>query len=260
MREQAKRTPKEIQSVARAIQLIDCFDSRRPILSLAEICDIVELNKSTVYGILYTLSKYGYIDKDPKSGKYMLGRELANKGMLVNGSQYGNLEAASVKYLKQLTLRYKVTSYLFSYAGGQLTCLEMLIPNDSSYGAVSSVLGRKMAYHAAASGKVVMAHFTEQQMEKHLQKKPLYRFTASTLTEPEAIRNDARDTLRGGYAHERNEVDDDLSALSVPIYDNSGTLIGTLSISGQTEWIDKTLEEMVADMKSFSQAITEKLF
>lgn len=258
LRENTNGEPKEIQSVARAIRIIESFDSRRPILALGEICGITELNKSTAHGILHTLCKYGYIDRDP-GGRYMLGPALANKGVLAESSQSGALEAASVKYLKQLTLRHRVTGYLFSYINGRLNCLEMLVPSDSSYGAVSSVLGRKMAYHAAASGKVVMAHFTPREMEAYLKKKPLYRFTEKTLTDPADILRDAQKTRENGYAHESGEVDDDISAVAAPVYDGSGALAGTLSASGQTEWIDMRFPGLTADILAFSRSITKNL-
>lgn len=254
MLKSSEKNPKEIQSVQRAISILNCFDSRNPELALADISDMLELNKSTTYGLLYTLFKYGYIDKNPKNGRYCLGPEIIRKGLLV-ASANNKLEVAAIKYLKRLTASYSVTSYLFAYQNSHLTCLEMLIPSNSPYGAVSTVLGKKMAYHAAASGKVVIAHFTQPQLEKHLAQEPFFAFTEKTKVSPERILEDIDGTRRNGYAIEREEVDVGISAVSVPIYNKDAALIGTISASSRTEWFDQVFEKVVVDLKEYSQLI-----
>ena len=53
-----------IQSIQRAIDILDCFDNNNPELSLAEITKKVNLHKSTVYGIVNTLYFNDYLTKD----------------------------------------------------------------------------------------------------------------------------------------------------------------------------------------------------
>ena len=254
-----EKNPKEIQSVQRAVNILNCFDNRHTELSLAEISEMLDLNKSTVYGIVYTLYKYGYIDKNNKNGRYTLGQELIRKSLLITNVNNNKLETAAIKFLRRLTTTYSVISYLFSYQNGRLTCLEMLIPGNSKYGSVSTVLGQKMAYHAAASGKVAIAHFTQPQMEKHLAQAPFYAFTEKTLTSPDEVLRDIELTRRNGYAMEREEIDVGVSAVSVPIYDAEGTLVGTISISAQTEWLDQVMDEALISLKEYSRLITESI-
>lgn len=253
----AEKTPKEIQSVQRAISILNCFDTRNNELSLADISDMLDLNKSTTYGILYTLYKYGYIAKNPKNGRYSLGIEFARKSLLVTNANSNKLEVAAIKYLKRLTAAYSVTSYLFAYQNSHLACLEMLIPGNSPYGSVSTVLGKKMAYHAAASGKVVIAHFTQPQLEQHLSKGPFFAFTEKTHTDPEEILQDIERTRRNGYSLEFEEVDIDIGAVSFPIYDMDAVLVGTISVSAQIDWFEKILDKLLVDLKEYSRLISD---
>ena len=53
------RTGKTIQSVQRAIDILNCFDAQTPALSLGEISARLQLNKATVHGLLNTLHNNG---------------------------------------------------------------------------------------------------------------------------------------------------------------------------------------------------------
>lgn len=67
-----QNTPKRIQSVQRAIDIISCFHHTDIELSLGEISTALSLNKSTVHGIISTLYANNYVTQVP-SGKYKLG-------------------------------------------------------------------------------------------------------------------------------------------------------------------------------------------
>ena len=54
-----KKTGKNIQSVQRAIDILNCFTAANPALSLGEISARLQLNKATVHGILNTLHNNG---------------------------------------------------------------------------------------------------------------------------------------------------------------------------------------------------------
>ncbi len=237
--------------------ILNCFDMRRPELSLRQICEEVGLNKSTAVGILNTLLKYNYVMKNPQNGLYMLGQALAHKSAMVSNQLGSKLSVAGLKYMRFITEKYGVTSYLFAYENRMLSCVEMLIPSNST-GAVSTVLGRKMAYHAAASGKVVLAHFGEVELERHLRVNPLFPFTPHTMTKPELVYADIRKTRERGYSAEFDEVDEGVSALAVPIHSGE-KLAGTFSVSSTTAWILENEEALVSELKNGAQLIANQL-
>ena len=74
-----KSSVRTIQSVQRAIDILNLFDFSRKEVSRSEICDATKLNKGTTYGLISTLLKNGYLDKDQTSGKYTLGGVLLAK-------------------------------------------------------------------------------------------------------------------------------------------------------------------------------------
>lgn len=68
-----KATERQIQSVQRAINILNCFTMTNSALTLGQISNQLNLNKGTVHGILSTLYQNGYISQNG-NGQYMLGR------------------------------------------------------------------------------------------------------------------------------------------------------------------------------------------
>ena len=71
-----------IQSVERALQILDLFNEQATELKITEISKLMGLSKSTLHSLLKTLQLHGYIDQNPENGKYRLGMKLVERGHL----------------------------------------------------------------------------------------------------------------------------------------------------------------------------------
>ncbi|WP_328589453.1 IclR family transcriptional regulator [Niallia circulans] len=73
-----------IQSVERALQILDLFNDHTVELKITEISEQMGLHKSTVHSLLKTLQQSRYIDQNSENGKYRLGLKLVERGNLVS--------------------------------------------------------------------------------------------------------------------------------------------------------------------------------
>ncbi len=58
-----------VRSIERALQILDCFDTRHGDLGLTEIAQRVGLHKATTHRIVATLLNRGYLDRIPRRSK-----------------------------------------------------------------------------------------------------------------------------------------------------------------------------------------------
>ena len=63
-----------VQSVARALTMISCFANDTE-LGISEIAERMDLSKSTTYGLVNTLTAFGYLEQT-ENKKYRLGLKL----------------------------------------------------------------------------------------------------------------------------------------------------------------------------------------
>ena len=63
-----------IQSVNRAIDILSLFTVMQPRLGITDISKHLNLSKTTVHGLIRTLTRRGFLQQDPETRKYSLGR------------------------------------------------------------------------------------------------------------------------------------------------------------------------------------------
>lgn len=233
-----------IQSVQRAIQIIDCFDSMDKQLSLSEISERVGLNISTVHGILQTLLFYSYIDKAPESGRYKLGLKFLEKGILVSESL--DLREVGHPYLKIITEKYQETSHLCLYQHGGVYCIHKMEP-PQGYLIMSSKVGRKLPIHATASGKVIISHLSESELNKVLSP-GLTKMTENTITQLDRLHQCLAQIRQQGFSVEDEEAELGAYSIAAPIRNHQGRVFGTISLSGPVVRIKANKDLIVSDL------------
>ena len=98
-------TTKTIQSVERAFSILEylqqCGGGER---SVKEIADALELNKSTAFGLINTLTTLGYLQQNADNQKYVLSLKLLS---FSNTIKVQNSIIRTVHpYLEQISLKY----------------------------------------------------------------------------------------------------------------------------------------------------------
>ncbi len=259
MHEERINRSKIIQSVQRALDIIDCFDRQNSELSLNELSNRLELNKSTVHGLLNTLVVNDYISQNGHNGKYYLGRRLISKGLLASDSLQQDLKEIGVKHLRILSEKYKVTSHLFLYRNGSLIFLDMAVPT-SAYYVVSSVIGRNMPLHATASGKIVLSYMEPSEFEFWVQNNELQSFTEKTTSNSSKLKQQLKTILNNTYSIEDEEVEMGLYSIALPICNPRGQLFATLSITGSAPKVRTDFDNIIADLKAVKGMIEKELF
>ena len=78
-----KKLQKPIQSVERAIKILDCFSLITPSLSLASISEMTGLNINTTRGLVNTLVENQLLLRDADTGNYKLGFYFVSKALIV---------------------------------------------------------------------------------------------------------------------------------------------------------------------------------
>jgi IclR family transcriptional regulator, KDG regulon repressor len=95
-----KEPGQTVQSVERAMQILECFTLQKSQQSLGELANQTKLSKSTVYRLLSTLSGCGYIKQDELTQKYSLGFKLFNLGAVVVGNV--SLRDTALPFMRKL--------------------------------------------------------------------------------------------------------------------------------------------------------------
>lgn len=226
-----EKNPSHIQSVAKALQLLELLAQEKRALSLAEIVNEIGWPKSTVHGLLSTLHDYDYVDQSPVNGRYSLGTHLFELGNIVARSW--DVRSVALPAMQQLKRQLSETVQLGTEDKGEVLYLEKL---DSAHVMqIVSEVGSRLPMHCSGLGKVLLAHKTPAEVKWIINKQGMRRMTSRTITDPVKLERELRKIRAQGYAIDDREIMENLRCIAAPIHDKDGSVKYAVSVSGLSD-------------------------
>lgn len=245
-----------IQSVQRALTIMEYIAERGNVAGLMEISKGLGINKSTAHGLIATLEKYGYMRQDFKTGKYSLGVKVFELGQAYITNL--DLREIALPYLKELSLTYQETTHLAVLSGEDVVYIEK-VDGSRSVGIRSQVGGRNPAY-CTGVGKVLLSGLEEQQIRDLYNNSELQKYTSKTVRDLPELLQQIRQVRDRGYAFDSQEFEQDLQCIAAPVQDNSGAIIAAISLSGPaSRLLDTQLNEIAVHVVKSAKDISRCL-
>lgn len=245
-----------IQSVERALQIIDLFDEQSPELKITSISEKLGLNKSTVHSLLKTLQKHHYIEQNPENGKYKLGMKLVERGNFIISTI--DIRQVAKKYLTDLANKTSQTTHLGILNG----CEGVYVDKVEGAQAVIrySRIGRGIPLHATAVGKVLLAFQNPEEVQRLLDGYVYTRQTPNTITEESELLKELEKVRKQGYAVDDQENEQGVRCIAVPILNYQNQVIAAISISTLVSRVNyRELEEYILLLKQAGQELSEEV-
>lgn len=236
-------TTKTIQSVERALNILEQFTLTEKKLSLLELSKKTGLKRTTCYGLAETLLKNGYLNYEESTGKYSLGVSNYIVGQIY--AQSMEIRAIIAPYLRKLAMKYETAVHL-AVADGYDTIYIDKVGETETFRILSRV-GKRAEIFAAAISKIVLAYQEETTIDELLSK-PMPRYTANSITNPKEFRKILEEVRNTKIAIDNEELDIGLVCIATAIENNKGELIATISISGASEKMLKQTDVIKDDL------------
>lgn len=199
--EKSKPIKSGVESVERALSLLEAFNMGDNGLALKELAQRTGLNKATILRLSSSLEKFGYLSRD-HDGIFHLGSALWKVGLIYRDFQLGNIIRPVLIELVEKTEETAAFHVLKGNSGVVLYC-------ENSK--------RRMRYHidegeitplnVGSSGKVLEA------------------FVSPETSQSKIIQEQ-------GYYISLGERDPDIAGISIPVLGRENELIGVISLSG----------------------------
>lgn len=253
---QSPRNPSHVQSLARALQLVDLLAAENRAMSLTEISKAIGWPKSTVHGLLTTLRDFHYIDQSPTTGHYRLGVRLFELGNVV--ARGWDIRTMALPAMQRLNNQLGEMVQLATEDKGEVLYLEKL---DSTHMMrIVSEIGSRLPMYCSGLGKMLLAYKTPAEVKWILGKHGMRAMTSRTITSKEALEKELAKIRRQGYAIDDREIMDSLRCVAVPIRDRDGMVRYAISVSGiadrlQGAYFDKVLLALQATARDISFAM-----
>ena len=216
-----------IQSVAKAMELLQLLSQGGRPMTLKEIASQSAMPKSTVFGLLTTMREYDIISQTP-DGKYGLGLRLFEYGCQIGRSW--DISAVAKPYMEHLSADCGVSVMLSICEGSHVITLDQVESRDKLR--IVSDVGSRLPIYCTSQGKVFLASMPRADAEKLLRRQSMTQFTPHTITDVDALMQEVEDCRKRGYAIENGEYKIGLRSISAPIHTVDGGVKYTVGVIG----------------------------
>lgn len=227
-----------IQVLERALQIFELIARSKTPLTIPELQNLTNLNRTTIWRILSTLLNCGFLIQLPNTKQYCLSCKAYNLLSNSSSSPIALVEAARPEMTQLRNQCNETVMLLVPQLIGSLTVLQL-----DSFEAI-----RLMDYtnqisplFGTSTGIVQLAAMTDEEIVKTFPS-ALTSYTELTPTNRNEIMQRIHDCRKDGYSYIIDEFNKGDTGLSAPIC-LDGQLIGILNISGPT--VRYTKEKML---------------
>jgi IclR family acetate operon transcriptional repressor len=246
-----------IQSVDRALYLLETIAEAGGEATLTELATRTGLNISTCHHLLATLIQRGFAAKVPGRRLYALGARILYLG---HTCLQVDLPRRAQPYLETINRVTGETVHLAALQGDNIVTLAV---RDARHAVrvETGKVGKVEAPHATSVGKAILAWLPEDEMQRILAR-GMKRYTEKTITDFPALLESLRVVRRSGVAIDREEYLPGVICVGAAIRDQAGTVIGAISAStpamrASDEHIELMREEIVRATRGLSAEFGE---
>ena len=221
-------------TVGKACDVLDLVAGFGRPARFAELLDRGTYPKATLYRFLQTLTSQRMLAYDPDRQTYAPGIRLVR---LAHAAWLqSSLAPIARPHLDMLSRDLGETVHLAQLDASQVLYVDKR--NAAQPVEMFSQAGKVGPAYCTGVGKAMLAFLPEDALERAISQQSYHRFTAQTLTDPQALRAELAAIRARGHALDREEHEPGIICVAVPILTERGRVLGALSVTGPTSRTD----------------------
>ncbi len=233
-----------IQSLERAIGILNLFRKSRNPLGISEMAASLDLANTTVHGLVSTLEKNGFLQKDTSTRKYRLGFALYELGSI----QVSRLEINQKAAIPLQNLANKINRICRIGIWDRKSIIVTMTIQPQGHESTTRQFGPRLPGYCTALGKAILAHVPVSDLKAYLDTIELTAYTPTTIVDRRVLENNLARTKERGYSISRQEVLLHQVGLGAPVLTSGGEVAGAISARLNTEEQDTESMTTIAEL------------
>jgi len=184
------------------------------------------LPKPTIHRLFATAEAEGFLQRDIDGRSYSPGRRM--RLLSINTLSSERVRTVRLAVLKSLAVTVGETCNLAIPEREGMFYLDRVETHWPLR--IQLPVGTQVPFHCTASGKMFLSTLRPDYLERFLKNHSLDKQTEKTITNPTKLQEELIKTRDRGYSTDNEEFMPGMTAIAVPILDNMGRLLSTLSI------------------------------
>jgi IclR family pca regulon transcriptional regulator len=227
-----------VVALARGLSVVGAFGRDHGELTLSEVAQRAALSPATARRCLFTLQRLGYVGQEGK--RFFLRPKILSLGSTWLGA--ARVEEVILPQLREVVAEAGDSSSVAILDGDEV----LYVANFSAKRLVrlTAGVGTRFPAYAVSMGRVLLAALPEAALEAYLARLDPAPLTPQTVTDKAALRALIAAVRRDGFVAVKDELEEGLGAVAVPVRGKDGRVLAALNCSAFSPRL--TTAEMVA--------------
>lgn len=222
--------PTPVKSASRVLDLLELLAANPPGLTFVELIARLGLPKSSLHGLLMTLTDRHWLTQDPHTRQFRIGVRAWQAGL-------GYTRASSLTEIAECHLRAARDelgeTIQLAIVEGTETIYVSKVDGTHQLRLVSEV-GSHLPSYATAVGRAIVADQSDAQIAADYADSHFQKFTPHTIGSFAEFTEQLARTRSEGYAIAEGDYTEGVTCLAVAIRDYSGRAVAAMSCSAPT--------------------------
>ena len=246
------------RSLEKALEILLAFLPHNLEMGTVELSDRVGFHRSTVNRVLHVLEKYGFVQQNPDTKKFILGHSIVDLGSAVHQSLSGRLTRIAIPHIEKLRNKLGETVVL-EVAGPTHTNIAHIAEGPGPI-RLKETVGARHGYNAAAGAKSILAYSPDEFQNRILGQK-LIRFTSKTITKSKMLLRHLKEIKRLGFSFDDEERNSEIRAFGCPVFNHEGLPVASVVVAGPAHRITWERQfEILPPLKETAAKVSEELY
>lgn len=246
----------ELKTIERALLVFKCFAQGNTSLGTTELAKRLDTNKASMSRVLTTLKKHDFLERDPNTRRYRLGRAMVEMARAVNRSLDGTVVPAAIPHADTLRDAVGETVHLEVLSGNNIYLAYVALTRNPI--SLNIEIGDQVMPHAHAGSKAIVA-FSPPDVIEHWMSQELIRYNSSTVTDRNLLHDTYEDIRKSGVAYDFGEYLKEVNAIGAPIFNHENKPVAGLLIVAPSYRVKKWGRRHISQLKAAANEISHRL-
>lgn len=244
-------------SLDKALSLLEYFTSENPTRGLSEISRLSSIPKATVYRLINTFEKNGYLRKLDIRGRqnqYALGIKFLMLGTIVSDTV--ELKEVALPHMKRLRDILNEDVQLVMRDHDRAVYVEKLVCDHPVR--LFTRTGRSASLNAGACPRAILSFLKDDEIREIIRLQHFTKYTETTIVDADKLWDSIEESRKNGYTVSFGEMEPETVAVGAPIFNHEGVVVASISTAGPASRFDESrlpliIEKTVEATRSISR-------
>ena len=251
----SENSPETIVSIERALIILKRLASANGEVGVRGLSRELGYSSAVTQKTLNTLKLHDFVQQNPATGRYSLGFGTVRIGL----AMLDRLDVVRVAnpQMEALTTVTGETTFLAIRDGlSGVYISKVRSPNAIR---MDAEIGSNRPLNCTAVGKTLLAWAPPELISEMIQAEAFVKATEKSIVDPEVLEAQLVKVRELGYALDLREFHNEAICVAAPIFDPSGDVVASITISGVASRMESRLEEYAKLVIEKSNVISKTL-